>query len=330
MTRLRELFRYTLGAFLALGLYFVLGVGYLAWSQWDTSFEATPANTDPLGQADDRMREIKDYVRARLESISDFGEFGNVTTDTGRMLRGVARIFSQSAAPTVNGTTSASCLPEADVDGNSHCSGGELWHKTSTDTLYVAIDSGSDGDADSWQDIAPLGKATIFIPAAAMSPTVTSGTASLAQHETTSGRPDINYLAFDPSSDESAQFHFEMPGSWNRSVITAKFQWSANSTNTGATNWGIACLAVDDSGLIDTAYGTAKYVSDAFSGTVEDLATTSETSSITVGGTPSDGDLIFCRVTRDGNGSSGTDTFTGDAWLLGVTMRYTRDRYNDD
>lgn len=298
---------------------------------WDASFEATPANTDAVGAADDRIRELKDDIRERLETISDFGEFGNITTDTGRMLAGVARIFSQSSAPTVDGTTSASCYPEDDFDGNDHCSGNELWHDTDDNSVYVSIDSGSDGDADSWQQLAPLGTKTIFIPAAGMRPATSSGAAPLTQVELTGGQPELVVLDFDGTSDEFALFNFTFPDSWNEGTITFKVYYTVSSAVSTDVAWYIQCAAVSDNDAINTTYGTLQAVGDTFHGTANDLAVTAATSALTVGGTPAAGDMTFCRIGRDPDETNGqTDDTSQDARLLGVQGKYTVDAYNDD
>lgn len=121
---------------------------------WDATFEANPANTDSLSEADDHMRQIKVETSNRLETELDFGEFDNVTTDTGRLLEGAARAFVQDAAPTVDGTIGATCLAEADYDGNRGCDEGRLWADSNDGyKLYVAQDSDADGDADAWQPV---------------------------------------------------------------------------------------------------------------------------------------------------------------------------------
>ncbi len=127
---------------------------------WTAAFETNPANSDSVSQADDHMRQIKGEIRERLETEMDFGELGNVTTDTGRHLEGSARCFRQNTAPVIDGAITAACLAEADYDGNRGCDDGRCWidadgpdntGSTSDDnTLFVSVDSDSDGDADSW------------------------------------------------------------------------------------------------------------------------------------------------------------------------------------
>lgn len=130
---------------------------------WDATFETNPANSDSVAQADDHMRQIKGEVRERVETEMDFGALGNVTSDTGRLLAGAARAFRQNTAPTVNGSITATCLTEADWDGNRGCDGNRFWidadgpdniaSNGDDNTLNVSVDSDSDGDADSWVNV---------------------------------------------------------------------------------------------------------------------------------------------------------------------------------
>lgn len=117
---------------------------------WSAAFETNPANGDNVSQADDHMRQIKEEVRNRVETEMDFGELGNVTTDTGRLLEGAARIFVTGTAPSVTGAISATCLAEADWDGNRGCDEGRFWCDSDDNLCYFAEDTDADGDADAW------------------------------------------------------------------------------------------------------------------------------------------------------------------------------------
>ena len=80
--------------------------------------------------------------------------------------------------------------------------------------------------------IKTAGKESIWVPAAAMKPTTSNGCAELATVETTSGRPDMNVLDFDTSSDEFAQFAIAFPKSWNLGTITFQAFWSGLAATT--------------------------------------------------------------------------------------------------
>lgn len=140
----------------AFGLWLALVVAAVSavWAAtWNTAFEASPPNSESVGLAAQRIRELKAEVRDRLEAEHDFGNTGNVSTDTGRHLAGSARIFVQSSPPAVDGTTSAACLAEADTAGQRYCEAGRAWLDSDDNRLYVSTDAGADGDADAWQPI---------------------------------------------------------------------------------------------------------------------------------------------------------------------------------
>ena len=170
------------------------------------------------------------------------------------------------------------------------------------------------------------GKETIFVPASAMYGSTTNG-ADAQQVETTATRPDLKVLDFDASTAEYAQFAIAMPKSWNLGTVTFQAWWSPSSTNTGNCIFGVQGVSCSDSDTADVAFGTAQEVTDAGIGTVEDVQVTGESSAITIAGSPADNDYTFFQVYRDA--ADGSDTFTGDARLLGIKLFYTTDAAND-
>ena len=170
------------------------------------------------------------------------------------------------------------------------------------------------------------GKETIFVPASAMYGSTTNG-ADAQQVETTATRPDLKVLDFDASTAEYAQFAIAMPKSWNLGTVTFQAWWSPSSTNTGNCIFGVQGVSCSDSDTADVAFGTAQEVTDAGIGTVEDVQVTGESSAITIAGSPADNDYTFFQVYRDA--ADGSDTFTGDARLLGIKLFFTTDAAND-
>jgi hypothetical protein len=169
------------------------------------------------------------------------------------------------------------------------------------------------------------GLETIWIPANAMVPNTTSGCVA-ATTETTTNDVMVSVCDFDAAADEAAQFTVAFPKSWNESTITAEFSWTAAS-GTGNVVWAMQCLARSNDDALDTAFGTAQTVTDALIAT-GDLHTTSATSALTVGGTPAEGDVTWCRVYRDAD--NGSDTFSADARLIGVKVLYGINALTDD
>ena len=170
------------------------------------------------------------------------------------------------------------------------------------------------------------GKETIWIPAAAMYAATTNG-ADAEQVETTAIRPDMKVFDFDASTKQYTQFTIAMPKSWNEGTLTYQVYWSPSTTNTGDCIFGLQGVACADGDTIDVAYGTAIEVTDAGIGTVEDQQITSESSAMTVAGSPAAGEQSYFQLYRDA--ADGSDTFTGESRVLGIKLFFTTDAAND-
>jgi len=169
------------------------------------------------------------------------------------------------------------------------------------------------------------GKQTIWVPAVAMYPNSTNGCADLDQTELANG-PEIKTLDFDKDSDEFAQFAVAFPKSWNEGTITFQAFFTANSTNTGTTAWGLAGVSLADDGSLNTAFGTTVVATaKAHSGTANDLNVTAESGAVTIAGSPSTDEYVFFQIQRDVS----ADDLTADAKLLGVKLFFTTDALND-
>ena len=170
------------------------------------------------------------------------------------------------------------------------------------------------------------GKETIWIPANAMFGPTTNP-ADAAQVETTATRPDLKVFDFDASTKQYTQFSVAMPKSWNEGTVTYQVYWSPSTTNTGNAIFGLQGVACADNDTIDVAYGTAINVTDAGIGTVEDQQVSSESSAMTVAGSPAAGELTYFQFFRDA--ADGGDTFTGECRVLGIKLFFTTDAAND-
>ena len=145
--------------------------------------------------------------------------------------------------------------------------------------------------------------------------------------ETTALKPELKVLDFDASTRENAQFSIAMPKSWNLSTITYQVFWSPSNTDTGDAIFGLEGVSTSEGDTADVAFGTPTEVTDAGIGTVEDVQMSSESSAITIAGTPADDDICFFQLYRDA--ADGSDDFTGDARVLGIKLFYTTDAAND-
>jgi len=165
-------------------------------------------------------------------------------------------------------------------------------------------------------------KRAMYIPASAMYTATTSGAARTV-NESSSNK--INYISFDfdKDTDEYAWFSVPAPSYWDLSTITAEFHWTAES-GSGTVCWGLAGLARSNDDAIDTALGTVQTTTDTLL-TAGDNHLSSDTSAITIGGTPAKDDYLYFRVIR----VVGSDTLTADAKLLGVVIRFGIAQYDD-
>ena len=175
--------------------------------------------------------------------------------------------------------------------------------------------------------LAQAGKQTIWIPAAAITPTKSNGCAARTQVETQAGRPDMDVLDFDNGSDEHAQFSIAFPKSWNLGTVTFQVFWTSTATDTDGCAWGLQGVSVPVDASIDRAYGTAVVVTDVNGGAAEDCMVTAESAAVTIAGGPDDGELMYFRIFRDV--SDAADDMAEDARLIGLKLFYTTDAAND-
>ena len=170
------------------------------------------------------------------------------------------------------------------------------------------------------------GTETMWIPANALY-LPTTNPADAASVETTALRPELKVLDFDASTAQYAQFAIAMPKSWNLGTVTYQVFWSPSTTNTGNCIFGLQGVSCTEGDTADVAFGTAQEVTDAGIGTVEDVQMTAVSSAITIAGSPADDDQTFFQLYRDA--ADGSDTFTGEARVLGIKLFYTTDAAND-
>jgi len=210
------------------------------------------------------------------------------------------------------------------VDGSKivdNAINSEHYTDGSIDTAHIA-----DAQVTLAKTTGLVGKQSIWVPAAAMTPTVSNGCAALVSIETTAGRPDMNVLDFDKDADEHAQFSIAFPNSWNLGTVTFQAFWSGIAATTGVS-WMLQGVAMNDNETIDVVYGTAVKVDDDAQGAVEELLVTAESAAVTIAGTPADNDLCYFRFYRDV--SQTNDDMAGDCRLHGIKIFYTTDALND-
>jgi hypothetical protein len=137
----------------------------------------------------------------------------------------------------------------------------------------------------------------------------------------------MKVLDFDASTTQFAQFTVAFPKSWNEGTVTYQVFWTPSNTNTGNCLWGLQGVALGDSDGIDVAFGTTINITDAGIGTLEDQQVSAVSSAVTIAGSPAVDQLSYFNFFRSAD--SGSDTFTGDARLLGIKIFFTTDAAND-
>lgn len=191
-------------------------------------------------------------------------------------------------------------------------------------TAWVA---GTDETGGGGGGTTTAGRTMIPVMAGSMQPSASGGSGVLTNVATSANQPDILTLNFNQTTQQHAQFSIPFPKRWNRGTITARFRWSHASTTTNfGCVWGIQAVAVSDNEAINQAYGTAVAVTDT-GGTANRLYVSSETSAMTVAGTPADGDTVFFRVYR--KAADAADTLAVVARLHGVDLFITTSAEND-
>ena len=226
----------------------------------------------------------------------------------------------------INLTATSSAVNEFTI-ANAATGNGPILSSTGETNVDININPKGSGVLKSATAAVKIaGKETMWVPAAAMYASSTNG-ADAEQVETTATRPDMKVFDFDASTKQYTQFTVAMPKSWNLGTVTYQVFWAPSTTNTGNCIFGLQGVACGDSDTIDVAFGTAIEVTDAGIGTVEDQQVTSESSAMTIAGSPADDQQTYFQLYRDA--ADGSDTFTGEARVLGVKIFYTTDAAND-
>ena len=133
----------------------------------------------------------------------------------------------------------------------------------------------------------------------------------------------LGYHAFDGATEEFVAFNKVMPPEWDRGTIKFKAYWAPGHSDCSAgdtVEWELAAGARSNDDAIDAAVGTGQVISDVvLVGEEGDLHITGASPAITIGGTPSLGDFVHFKVSRN---VGGTDDMTEDAWLFGILIQY--------
>ncbi len=264
-----------------------------------------------------------DWAATLDVSVAEYIEYTGVSGNT---LTGVTRgVEGISAKAHSNGATVVAVVSKSHINRiNDKITGVD----TTGVTLAAASFTTNDPTLATGLNI-QVGSADpkrgIYVPAAAMWPSTTQGCASLAQVESATNKVNIKVLDFDGAgtTKEYAEFGIQSPSYWDAGTVTAQFIWYATA-GSGTVNWECSAGAYSDDDALDAAYGTLQEVTDTLLAT-GDVHITSETAAITVANSPAAGDWIQFRIARD----PANDTNTSDARLMGVRVRFSRAKYDD-
>ncbi len=146
-----------------------------------------------------------------------------------------------------------------------------------------------------------------------------------ASYATADSRNAHPCLDFDATADESAVFRGVLPRHYSGGSLTVTLIWAATSATTGACRWAVS-IERDDTGLDMDAdsFATAVTAGASAPGTSGAPAYTAIVMTVD---SPTDGlvagEMFRLKVTRDADGTSGTDDMAGDAELYGVEIKET-------
>ena len=204
---------------------------------------------------------------------------------------------------------------DAETDIVIDANGGDITFKDNGTSL-AAVDANGQLTAKNYR--------TIWVGSGAMTPAASNGaTASSDSWTSTSTYLTQDLYKFDASTDEFVFFNMVMPEQWDLGTIKVKFYWKGTSNASGNVVWGIAGNARSDDEKIDVAFGTSVTVTDAShqeADADQPVNITPATAALTIANSASAEDMIYFAVYRDAN--AGTDTYSDDADLIGVSIQY--------
>lgn len=165
---------------------------------------------------------------------------------------------------------------------------------------------------------------TLFVPAGAMVPSVTSGAAAATvEWGTNDITQDVMTFA-GLSADDNAEFGLVMPEAWDRGTVKYKVYWTNGDAAANAAEYvgfSLAAGAISNDDALDAALGSGVAVEDQLIAD-DDLHVTAASGALTVGGSPALGDMVQFKLTRDFDYAGAGAAMDVDAYVLGVLVQY--------
>lgn len=166
-----------------------------------------------------------------------------------------------------------------------------------------------------------IGTQEIYFPAQSLKPRATNGAALTDRTQATSNY-EQSTMNFDTSTQEYAQLPpIALPANYDNGTIKFKLYWTCTGGSASQTiDFDMSGYAYSNDVALTTAFSGTQNVTDTWIAD-NDLHITSYSSSITIGGTPADDDLIILELTRD----VAADDLGVDAEIIGVKIELTLD-----
>lgn len=197
--------------------------------------------------------------------------------------------------------------------------GAATWARLAAGTSGQVLQTKGSGANPQWSTNGGGGGATLAVLTALNNE---PPAASYATPDTRNAHP---VLDFDDSADESAIFRGVLLRGYQGGGITVRLVWAATSATTGTCRWSVA-IERDDTGtdLDSSSFASAQTVgasTNATSGipTYTDIAFTAGAQMDSLAA----GEMFRVNITRDADGTTGTDNMAGDAELLAIEIRET-------
>lgn len=158
----------------------------------------------------------------------------------------------------------------------------------------------------------------IWIPAGSFTSATTNG-AEITSRETSSNVVNYHYAGFDTTTSEIAWFTWTPPANWNAGTVRFKLYWTNTAgLSTETIDFDLSAVAFADDDALDTAVGTPQNITDTFIAQ-GDLHISSYSSAITIAGSPTAGEEVHFKLSRD----VASDNLTGDCDVIGILLEYS-------
>ena len=162
-----------------------------------------------------------------------------------------------------------------------------------------------------------------WLSGAGLAPASTNGCGYPEAIEMSTNKNIYRAAPFDKDSIEYGHWEHALPYDYDGGVVKATFYWFHTSASANyKASWSLQAVATGNDGALDAAYGTKQTVNDE-GGTNNDIYISSQSSDITIAGSPSANNIVNWRVFREATDAT-NDTLDSDAYLLGIMIDYTR------